>query len=203
MPRDLAYYRRCFTSLHTNTSKGRPAPHKALLLLAIIDMAERGEMAGSRVPLSDALVRAFNLQAKRYHPASDPHFKPVVTYPFYHMQTEPFWSLTPRLSLQSHPASLPGQTSQLPEAAEAAVDYHVAQALPAGVPPPTSLKGLRETFAYAKLDDELALLLHTSADARAILRTDLLTTYLTYPISLADLLPALLSLSSLALTLTG
>lgn len=42
--KDLNYYVECFSSLHTMKKCGKPAPHKALLLLSVIDLVERGSL---------------------------------------------------------------------------------------------------------------------------------------------------------------
>ena len=42
MTKDLEYYKDCFSSLNTMKKCGKLAPHKALLLLSIIDLIERG-----------------------------------------------------------------------------------------------------------------------------------------------------------------
>jgi hypothetical protein len=36
--KDFSYYKECFSTLHTAKSKGFYAPHKALLLLSVIDL---------------------------------------------------------------------------------------------------------------------------------------------------------------------
>jgi len=40
--KDLTYYEELFRGLHTNMQRGKPAPHKAFLLLSIIDLIEEG-----------------------------------------------------------------------------------------------------------------------------------------------------------------
>lgn len=56
---DLTYYINSFSSLHTMKKLGKPAPHKALLLLSVIDLVERGVINDCRVTLSDALIQQF------------------------------------------------------------------------------------------------------------------------------------------------
>ena len=36
------YYEQAFRTLHTNMQRGKHAPHKAFMLLAVIDMIEEG-----------------------------------------------------------------------------------------------------------------------------------------------------------------
>ena len=42
MPKELEYYKDYFSLLNTMKKCGKLAPHKALLLLSIIDLIERG-----------------------------------------------------------------------------------------------------------------------------------------------------------------
>lgn len=92
MAKDLEYYIDCFSSLNTMKKSGRPAPHKALLLLSVIDLIERGVITNCRVPLSDDLVRQFKRNTSALLGESK-LFKPVANYPYYHMRSEPFWEL--------------------------------------------------------------------------------------------------------------
>ena len=71
---------------------GKPAPHKALLLLSVIDLVESGVIVDNHIDLSDILINTFNANAKKFY-AHSPLFKPEVTKPFFHMQHESFWRL--------------------------------------------------------------------------------------------------------------
>ena len=71
---------------------GKPAPHKALLLLSVIDLVESGVIVDNHIEHSDILINTFNANAKKFY-ANSPVFKPEVTKPFYHMQHESFWRL--------------------------------------------------------------------------------------------------------------
>ena len=90
--KDLNYYIDCFSSLNTMKKCGKPAPHKALLLLSVIDLIERGVITNCRVPLSDDLVRQFKRNTSALLGESK-LFQPVANYPYYHMRSEPFWQL--------------------------------------------------------------------------------------------------------------
>ena len=92
MTKDLEYYKDCFSSLNTMKKCGKPAPHKALLLLSIIDLIERGVITDCRVPLSDDLVRQFKRNTSALLGESK-LFQPIANYPYYHMKSEPFWQL--------------------------------------------------------------------------------------------------------------
>lgn len=92
MTKDLAYYTDKFSSLHTMMKKGKPAPHKALLLLSVIDLIERGVIKSSHFTLSDELIRQFKANTQRLLGESL-LFSPTINYPFYHLRSEGFWEL--------------------------------------------------------------------------------------------------------------
>ena len=94
--KDLAYYLQCFDHLSVNKKGGQQAPHKPLLLLAVIDLVECGIIRSPQIELSKALLTAFKLNDLRYtrHIA---HFKPNIGMPYYHMSGEPFWRLVPKV----------------------------------------------------------------------------------------------------------
>ena len=53
---ELRHYIDAFSSLHTAKVKGRKAPHKAVLLLAIIDLIEEEVILTPYIDLSDGLT---------------------------------------------------------------------------------------------------------------------------------------------------
>lgn len=90
--KDLGYYKDCFSSLHTMKKAGKHAPHKALLLLSVIDLIERGIITDSHIPLSEELIKQFKLNTKELLGDSI-LFQPTINYPYYHLHSEPFWRL--------------------------------------------------------------------------------------------------------------
>jgi putative restriction endonuclease len=92
MKKDIEYYTHCFSTLHTAIIKGVYAPHKPLLLLAIMDMVEQGVIRSSRIVLDDILVAAFKLNVAKYV-GRKMQTAPSIGQPFFHMQHEPFWKL--------------------------------------------------------------------------------------------------------------
>lgn len=90
--KDLNYYVECFSSLHTMKKCGKPAPHKALLLLSVIDLVERSFIVDNRIYLSDELICQFNKNVVTYLGDSI-FFQPKIVYPFYHMGSEGFWKI--------------------------------------------------------------------------------------------------------------
>lgn len=165
----ISYYSEAFGRLHTNVCRGHRAPHKALLLLSVIDLIERGVVSSPRIELSDSLIATFNRNSKRYF-VNRSRFKPEIGKPFFHMQSEPFWRLIPASAVSASPVSL---------AAEPSLPIPTAK-LPKAV---YSISGLREAFSCAVIDPELFTLLQDH-DSRVLLRTQLISTYLSAQSSL-------------------
>lgn len=78
--------------LSTAVIMGRQAPHKAVLLLAIMDMVESGDITTPRIVLTKQLEKAFENEWNIFIGAPLV-FKCKVATPFWHMQNEPFYSL--------------------------------------------------------------------------------------------------------------
>ena len=72
--------------------QGKPAPHKALLLLSVIDLVEQGFITDSNIQLSDILEERFKYYASQYV-GNNSAYDPKINYPFYHLRSEPFWEL--------------------------------------------------------------------------------------------------------------
>ena len=81
-----------FTSLNTAKIAGKIAPHKAILLLAIMDLVESGEITSPRIVLTEQLEKAFSSEWSKLVGTSL-IFQPKVATPFWHMQNEPFYRL--------------------------------------------------------------------------------------------------------------
>ena len=156
----LSNYIEAFQSLHTAKVKGVKAPHKAVLLLAVIDLVEEKMIGTPRIRLTDALNNRFNEIWMRYigHSAI---FTADICKPFYHMQHEPFWNLVEKQSTMM--------------TAEPVVPSRERKDLPKGG---YTIKAMREGYEYAEIDEALFALLQ-NADNRALLRVLLINTYLT------------------------
>ena len=72
--------------------QGKPAPHKALLLLSVIDLVEQGIITDSNIQLSEILEERFKYYASQYV-GNNSAYDPKINYPFYHLRSEPFWEL--------------------------------------------------------------------------------------------------------------
>ena len=78
--------------LSTAIIMGRQAPHKAVLLLAIMDLIEAGDIDSPRIVLTNQLEKAFEKEWRRF--IGEPLvFKCKVATPFWHMRNEPFYNL--------------------------------------------------------------------------------------------------------------
>src|SRR5436190_498659 len=78
--------------LRVDWAKGDPAPHKPLLLLVIIELAERGVLPEKVLPLTPELAFRFcsywHVVAYRRTQAPD------VRFPFYYLQSDRCWKAT-------------------------------------------------------------------------------------------------------------
>lgn len=88
MPDVLTYYLNKISRLRVNRNFGKPAPHKPLLLLAVIDLIEQGSIFENKIepspPLVEAFLKYWNLLSLE---------KPRIFLPFYHLQSDKFWHL--------------------------------------------------------------------------------------------------------------
>lgn len=161
---ELRHYIDAFSSLRTAKVKGYKAPHKAVLLLAVIDLIEEGTILAPCIELSDRVNEKFNEVWHRYLGTSS-IFAPDICKPYFHLQHESFWRLVERSEVSQ------GLAAELSPWVEA---RKVRKELPKGS---YSLQAMRRTFAYAEIDQMLFQLLQNS-DARAMLRVVLINTYL-------------------------
>ncbi len=69
--------------------RGTPAPHKPLLLLVVIELAEQGQLPGKVLSLTPEL--AFRFCTYWAVVARRRRQKPDIRYPFYHMQSDGCW----------------------------------------------------------------------------------------------------------------
>ena len=87
----VAYYERCFDQLHCakHPILGE-APHKPILLLALMQMVETGTLKSKQIGLTPLLQQTFEHVWYQY--VRTQH-KMNLAQPFYHMQYEPFWNI--------------------------------------------------------------------------------------------------------------
>lgn len=150
-------YVEAFSHLHTAKVKGRKAPHKAVLLLAIIDLVESNVIRCPQIELTDELVKRFREVWRRYLGQSA-IFTPDIT--------KPFWRLVGAHDVEAMMAA--EQRPWLKDKAD-------RKELPKGS---YSVAAMRAAFAYAEMDSGLFAVLQNE-DARAMLRVVLINEYLT------------------------
>jgi putative restriction endonuclease len=76
--------------LHMYKAKGGLAPHKPLLLLVVLEMAEQGLLPEKSLPLTPELAfRFYSCWGIVAHRRTQ---RPDVRFPFHHLQSDGFWS---------------------------------------------------------------------------------------------------------------
>ena len=168
---ELRHYIEAFSHLHTAKVKGYKAPHKAVLLLAIIDLLEEDVIASPRINLSDELVDRFN-KVWHHYLGTSAIFTPDIAKPYFHMQYEAFWRLVEHEEVE---LSMVAEKGPWVEGKVDSTGSPIRKDLPQGS---YSVKAMRKAFAYAEIDNMLFELLQ-NADARAMMRVVLINEYLT------------------------
>lgn len=132
----LTKYVEAFENLRSDSSRTRwsaltkyRAPHKPLLLLAVLDSISQGAIKNDLIELTPDLCETFTLYWARVMP---PDKRGDISMPFFHLTSEGFWHLVPR----------PGK-----------------EAIVAAASRLRSVSELNKVAFGAKLDDELFVLL--------------------------------------------
>ncbi len=71
-----------------NRKHGRTRPHKLVMLLAVIDLADEGLLSDNCICFDDALISRFERNFARYS-QDDDLCQPAP--PFFHLRSSPFW----------------------------------------------------------------------------------------------------------------
>lgn len=88
MPDRLNFYLHKIRKIRIDRARSIPAPHKPILLLAVIDLIEQGAISINRIEPSPQLVETYlNYFAQVSAGLSRPYL------PFYHLKTSGFWHL--------------------------------------------------------------------------------------------------------------
>ena len=134
----LPEYGSRFQSLHSDQHEGRPRPHKAVMLLAVLSLADNGQLTQNRIVYGPELLDLF----KRFFAVvRGPTDQCTPWNPFFFLRRERFWHLHPQ----------PGK--------EAALEVMSG---PRGVGP------LMAAVAYASLDEELFALVAQPVSREAL-----------------------------------
>jgi putative restriction endonuclease len=87
----LSKYVYKFSKLRVDRSKGKPAPHKPILLLSIIEGITRNEIRDNKIYITPELVARFK---DYWHQlVTDTKFTSNFSLPFYHLKSDGFWHL--------------------------------------------------------------------------------------------------------------
>lgn len=124
----LIHYSRLLSKLNRSKSFGG-APHKPVLLLAVISLVERGEILRPQIEITPELVLEFK---EIWEKVVDTPHTPNFALPFFHMKREPFWRLITKTGLE------------IPVTSSGSIK---------------SLAALQESLAYAEIDEVLFYLL--------------------------------------------
>lgn len=132
----IKHYTKVFCNLRSDTSRSRwtaatkfRAPHKPLLLLAVIDLITQGIIKTNFIEFTPDLGELFTIYWSRVMP---PDQRPNVVLPFFHLSSDIFWRLGPKPGMEAVLAA----TRQI-----------------------RGVSQLKEIVLGAKLDDELYTLL--------------------------------------------
>ncbi len=124
----LNYYINKFQELGISRSRGL-APHKPILLLAIIELIEQGEIRHNQISLSPELIAAF---LKLWQLLGSANHNADIGLPFFHLRSDGFWHFQPN----------PGFEALLASSAKV-----------------RTIRAIGEAIAYAYFDEELFELL--------------------------------------------
>ena len=79
-----------FSHLRKGVTKFGPAPHKLILLLAVIQKIEAGRIVKNRIAVTDALLESFmTVWNENVHSG----YTATFALPFFHLQSEGIWQL--------------------------------------------------------------------------------------------------------------
>jgi len=145
MEKALQIYVRKFSSLRRGVTRYGPAPHKPILLLAVLQGVEAGWITENRIELSPELVGAFKSLWRAL--VSTGH-SPLVAQPFFFMRGEKFWHHVPN----------PGYENWVEVTRNC-----------------QSLGALHQAVAYVQLDSDLFTLIMSSAHRAILKQTLLKT----------------------------
>ena len=88
----LTYYAKKLQRLRVDRAHG-VAPHKPILLLAVMELFERNAIAENRIDLSPQLNHTF---LKYWSYLGSASHKPDIARPYFHMKSGKFWHLVPK-----------------------------------------------------------------------------------------------------------
>lgn len=117
------------------------APHKPLLLMALMDLIARGDITSSFIDVTGDLVELNELFSGYWHKVVPLTQTSSIAFPFFHLKNEPFWELL----------AVPGKEPELVAMKNIG-----------------SVSQLRAVVLGAKMDDDLFLLLQQPESRNAL-----------------------------------
>jgi len=144
-------YIEAFRSLKTNNKYSRKSPHKAVLLLTVLEMFEKNIIQANEIKYDDQLKRVFLEVWNRVLP-NETLFFPEAFFPFWYLQSEEFWHIVPNRGKEDILTLLKDNNAK-----------------------PSESK-LTECVKYAELDEDLYFLM-TIPSGRSSLKRVLLENY--------------------------
>jgi putative restriction endonuclease len=146
MNASLEQYSIALTRLHVNHSAGHISPHKPVMLLAVLSLADNGGMTENRIEYGTELLELF----REYFiivASSNDRCTPLL--PFFHLRSDRFWHHVPHAGQEQACRLMSG---------------------------PGSAVQMTSVIEYARLDDELFLLL-VDRTTREVLRQAIIDRY--------------------------
>lgn len=89
---NLNYYASKFTKLRVDRAHGSIAPHKPILLLAVIELIEQSLLRHNQIPISAELIAAF---LKLWQQLGSTAHNADIGMPFFHLRSDGFWHFNP------------------------------------------------------------------------------------------------------------
>lgn len=144
-------YIETFKNLRTNNKYGRKSPHKAVLMLTVIELYEQNILTDNEICYDDELKKMFLKVWNKVLPYEQ-KFHPDAYLPYWYLQNDSFWHIVPKREKEAILSSMR--------------DNRVK-------PSETSLY---DSVKYAELDEDLYFLM-TLSSGRSSLKRVLLETY--------------------------
>lgn len=144
-------YIEAFKNLKTNNKYSRKSPHKAILLLTVIELYETNALSDNVIYYDDKLKDAYQ-KVWDHILKNETLFHAEVYFPFWFMQSEDFWHIVPKRGKEEIIALM--------------IDEHIK---------PSESK-LIDCVKYAELDEDLYFLM-TLPSGRSSLKRALLESY--------------------------
>lgn len=163
--RQFSHLRRAPNAVFTEASKKR-APHKPILLLAVLDLVARDVITAPFIDVTGDLVELnelFNLYWRRIIPLGQTS---SIAFPFPRLHNEPFWKLVPVPGREISPATINNITS-VSQLRTVALGARMDEDLFRCMQEPASRNALREALFQSCFSEEARGALEEQASINA------------------------------------